>query len=253
MSIELRSGMWCGASFAPVEADAWASSPVYVTTVEPLKTGKNLLHLCFVAVFQPGGSVAHAADYRVLLRAETHLVLTPAQGSGQSLMLEVLSREWLAQHWPSFLERDFPAPIHWEGDAQSDLLSLAYFGDARVIERGVTAASFSCPKPPMPAQSVVLPFVRAYEGLDACLLRRGLLPQSMEDRWFVYLEGDQLLFRRSWTGLLIYSVRVAAGPGGLHSRSVVINRDPAQYGETNDADDLSLLDQLIDRLLLGKT
>jgi ADP-ribosyl-[dinitrogen reductase] hydrolase len=33
----------------------------------------------------------------------------------------------------------------------------------------------------------------------------GLIPQQMEDKWFIYYEKERLYFYRSWTGNKIYN------------------------------------------------
>ena len=40
------------------------------------------------------------------------------------------------------------------------------------------------------------------------LLQLGRIPRSMEDKWFIYLDGDWLFFHRSWTGDCIYQLRL---------------------------------------------
>ena len=45
-------------------------------------------------------------------------------------------------------------------------------------------------------------------------LSRGLIPQQMEDKWFVFMESEWLYFHRSWTGKCMYMARIVpAGDG----------------------------------------
>ena len=39
-------------------------------------------------------------------------------------------------------------------------------------------------------------------------LKHGLIPRDMEDKWFIYYDSDILHFHRSWTGDLIFTVRL---------------------------------------------
>ena len=41
-------------------------------------------------------------------------------------------------------------------------------------------------------------------------IRQGMIPEVMEDKWFIYWKDDALFFHRSWTGFCIYVVRFAA-------------------------------------------
>lgn len=36
----------------------------------------------------------------------------------------------------------------------------------------------------------------------------GCLPRSMDEKWFIYQEGDWLFFHRSWTGILCYKAKI---------------------------------------------
>lgn len=57
-----------------------------------------------------------------------------------------------------------------------------------------------------------------YGPEDLERIRWGLRPGSMDDKWFVCLEGNEVRIHRSWTGVLGY--RVALDAGGIRSVSV---------------------------------
>ena len=40
------------------------------------------------------------------------------------------------------------------------------------------------------------------------LLKRGLKPKVMEDKWFVFVEENIVYFARSWTGYCIFSIEI---------------------------------------------
>lgn len=73
-------------------------------------------------------------------------------------------------------------------------------------------------------------------------LRRGNIPQEMEDKWFWFMEGDILYAHRSWTGFCIY--RVEFKPDGNHF--VTVNRDPEQYSYASISEDTETLNSLLD-------
>ena len=77
-----------------------------------------------------------------------------------------------------------------------------------------------------------LEFELTLEG-DRVLL--GSVPREMEDKWFVYRDGDQLLIHRSWTGILMFRV---AFERLLHDRlrlhNALYNANPEQF--TGDAE-----------------
>ncbi len=80
----------------------------------------------------------------------------------------------------------------------------------------------------------------------------GVIPKDMDDRWFIYLEGEWLHFHRSWTGFCIFQVRLEAVGNSFKVIEAWVNRDPQQYGRTDDNYDAALLSFLIQRALLGR-
>jgi hypothetical protein len=57
---------------------------------------------------------------------------------------------------------------------------------------------------------------KAYTDQQFRLIRRGLIPQAMEDKWFIYCEDPFLYFHRSWTGQAVYKVEFAHR-GAIHA------------------------------------
>jgi hypothetical protein len=104
---------------------------------------------------------------------------------------------------------------------------------------------------PLPSQRARLPVQREYTVAEYQQIARGFIPQQMEDKWFIFLEGDWLHMHRSWTGVCVFKVRFREHDGGYAIAEVWVNRDPEQYGGTHDAFDGALLLFIVDRLLLG--
>ena len=80
----------------------------------------------------------------------------------------------------------------------------------------------------------------------------GLLPKAMEDKWFIYVENDKLYFHRSWTGNCIYVISIEKSANVVALTNTYVNRDQSQYKETDIEEDKSLLNYMIDRLLLSR-
>jgi hypothetical protein len=128
----------------------------------------------------------------------------------------------------------------------------------------MTATRQSWKNQPLPDARKRLPYERTFTADERARLARGLEPQEMEDKWFVFYESPWLYFHRSWTGVCIYTVRIrevdgvdGSAAGGTSQTQWVVeeawaNRDPAQYRETDDAHDVALLSYLVDGVLLGK-
>lgn len=106
---------------------------------------------------------------------------------------------------------------------------------------------------PLPEQREPLGFESTYTTEEAESMALGLVPQQMEDKWFIYAKGDQLYFHRSWTGACIFWLRFEGAPEGYRVVESWVNRDPGQYRETDTAYDRAMLSFLIDAMLLGKS
>jgi hypothetical protein len=105
---------------------------------------------------------------------------------------------------------------------------------------------------PAPDRREPLGFEALFSDEEANKLVDGLVPEEMEDKWFVYYADDWLRFHRSWTGALIYCLHLAHSPAGVHVTDSWVNRDPEQYAGTDAAYDRRLVRFLIDALLIGK-
>jgi hypothetical protein len=103
---------------------------------------------------------------------------------------------------------------------------------------------------PIPAQREPLEFAATFNTAEAELLVMGLIPQGMEDKWFVYFEHGWLLFHRSWTGACIYGLQLEGSPEGARVVDSWVSRDPAQYKGTDVDYDRKLLRFLIEAFLL---
>ncbi len=57
------------------------------------------------------------------------------------------------------------------------------------------------------------------------ILKQGVLPEQMEDKWFCYMEDDTLYMHRSWTGNCIYIVKISKDG----RNAVIVNQDPEEY------------------------
>jgi superfamily II DNA or RNA helicase len=108
----------------------------------------------------------------------------------------------------------------------------------------------------MPPRHVVMeqdgmPVIR-YSTAEFDRMRWGVVPREMEQKWFIYAEGDRLFFHRSWTGYCIYVADFDPEDGAFRLTSLTINREPEQYTETNERYDVLLFKYLTDVLLLDR-
>ncbi|MDA0165325.1 macro domain-containing protein [Solirubrobacter ginsenosidimutans] len=92
-----------------------------------------------------------------------------------------------------------------------------------------------------------LAFETRLDERAAATLALGMVPEEMQNKWFVFQEGDRIHFHRSWTGILIFRVTVTAGR--VHGAE--FNGDPAQF-KGDDAEAAKILGNLVG-WLAGRT
>lgn len=94
---------------------------------------------------------------------------------------------------------------------------------------------------PLPAKRAVIPLDRRFSLEDMTIARRGVIPEQMEDKWFIYWSADELYFHRSWTGHCVYVVKFEAEQTGFRMIEALANRDHQQYQGTSDAQDKAMI------------
>ncbi|WP_109485404.1 HD domain-containing protein [Occallatibacter savannae] len=107
---------------------------------------------------------------------------------------------------------------------------------------------------PMPNARRKLRLNGSFDASEFALVKKGFIPESMDDRWFIFFDPDasQLQIHRSWTGYCIYLLKFRR-EGSRHEVSQAwVNRDPEQYTEDDPEHDAAVAIYLIDVLLLGK-
>ncbi|MEH2349124.1 MAG: hypothetical protein V7K55_14130 [Nostoc sp.] len=99
---------------------------------------------------------------------------------------------------------------------------------------------------PMPSASTNIIVEKLYSQEEFDRITAGVIPEQMEDKWFIFYEAPWLYLHRSWTGLCIFKVRFEVVGDSVKIAEVYVNRDPAQQLNTNDERDASMLRILLD-------
>lgn len=100
---------------------------------------------------------------------------------------------------------------------------------------------------PIPAPS------RVWTSDEMEAIRRGYVPHMMEEKWFIFTEGNRLFLHRSWTGLGVYEAVFVPAAGGYVIESAVVTGDTAQYRRSPDEAESLTLEVLIASHLLGES
>lgn len=105
---------------------------------------------------------------------------------------------------------------------------------------------------PLPVQRATITLDRNFTAQEIERIQTGLIPEQMEDKWFIYWREDRLFFHRSWTGFCVYMVKFTNTNGSYRMVEADVNRVSEQYRETSDKHDELMISYLIDALLLQK-
>jgi len=99
---------------------------------------------------------------------------------------------------------------------------------------------------PLPAERKRLLVDKVYSPAEMARIARGFISNSMDEKWFIYFEDGRLFLHRSWTGICIYRVDFVPIETGWAMAMVWVNRHPEQYEQTDDAQDVQLLLEMIE-------
>lgn len=113
---------------------------------------------------------------------------------------------------------------------------------------GQPATSLDWSIRPLPEQHTVLRLYFALDSDEASAIRKGFIPHEMEDKWFSYYANDTLFQHRSWSGFCIDQIHFVPEGLGLRATHAEVNREPEQYGETDDATDVRRIESMVREL-----
>ncbi len=99
-------------------------------------------------------------------------------------------------------------------------------------------------------QVTAIPYSAEFSATQFDILRRGLVPEVMEDKWFIYYAEPDLAFHRSWTGQAVYRVTLQPVASGYSVAAAVRATVGAEL--CNHEYEAELLGFLISNLLLGE-
>src|ERR1700745_1507725 len=86
----------------------------------------------------------------------------------------------------------------------------------------------------IPKAHSTLRITRQFSASEMKQIKLGFHPESSDDKWFIFYEKDRLYIHRSWTGYCIYVVYFRRAIRGQEAYEVHTNRNPKQYGLSDD-------------------
>lgn len=137
-----------------------------------------------------------------------------------------------------------------QSNNSNNRLNRLLLGQAVVNNQMKTAKQTDWKTEPLPSKRTTITLNRRFSSTDMRKIRTGLVPEQMEDKWFIFWAHDTLHFHRSWTGHCIYVARFVKDGDVCVMIEADVNRDPTQWTETSDERDAEMITYLVDLLLL---
>jgi hypothetical protein len=97
-----------------------------------------------------------------------------------------------------------------------------------------------------------IPFKATFALDEVARLEAGLVPEAMEDKWFIHFDAPCLFLHRSWTGKPVYRVELKRESNGASVVEALWAGDFSAADEADAAYQALLLEFLIANLLLGQ-
>jgi hypothetical protein len=100
---------------------------------------------------------------------------------------------------------------------------------------------------PMPALCKTIHLNRLISHEQWEVIQSGLL----QDRWKARIEDGKIHFFRKGTDICIFIVNWVQTDAGFELVDMLVNRDPEQYSNTDDDEDVRRVNEVIDSMLSG--
>lgn len=124
-------------------------------------------------------------------------------------------------------------------------MGKAFNGEDAMPEKMRTATADSWDILPMPEEHTIIRTDIKIPSDAMDIIRKGHIPDAMEDHWFMYCDEEYIRYYRSWTGICIYEARYEKADDGYRLTSIIANRLPEQYSQTNDRRDYCMFMYLL--------
>ena len=118
-------------------------------------------------------------------------------------------------------------------------------GENPIPEKTKVATKDTWNVEPMPEKRVVIPLDETIPSGAMRVVKYGHIPDAMEDHWFMYCDESTIRYYRSWTGFCIYVARYVDNGIICKITELMVNRDPEQYGCTDNEHDVALFMALL--------
>ena len=151
--------------------------------------------------------------------------------------------EFTGKDEPRLTAEEEKALMMWKlGAGNSD---KRFNGENPIPEKTKVATKDTWNVEPMPEKRVVIPLDETIPSDAMRVVKYGHIPDAMEDHWFMYCDESTIRYYRSWTGFCIYVAKYVDNGIFCKITELMVNRDPKQYGCTDNDHDVALFMALL--------
>lgn len=151
--------------------------------------------------------------------------------------------EFAGMDEPRLTAEEEKALIMWKLGAGNS--AKRFNGENPIPEKTKVATKDTWNVEPMPEKRVVIPLDETIPSDAMRVVKYGHIPDAMEDHWFMYCDESTIRYYRSWTGFCIYVARYVDNGIICKITELMVNRDPEQYGCTDNEHDVALFMALL--------
>ena len=149
--------------------------------------------------------------------------------------VEVLARSAKRTDSAPFTPEEMNAVMMWTMGAGNS--AKRFNGENPIPPKKKVATKKSWKNEPMPDKNSVIRLNVTIPADAMRIVKYGHIPEAMEDHWFMYCDDDTIRYFRSWSGFCIFEAKYEKLGGDYRITDLRINRDPEQYGNTDDKKD----------------
>jgi hypothetical protein len=95
-----------------------------------------------------------------------------------------------------------------------------------------------------------IPYADVFSIEEFAIVRKGHVPEDMDDKWFIFFEAPHLYLHRSWTGKFVYRIELESTETGARVREAAVIDDPTSYRRRSLDHEARLSAFLVRRILL---
>ena len=151
--------------------------------------------------------------------------------------------EFAGMDEPGLTDDEKQALLMWKLGAGNS--AKRFNGENPIPEKTKVATKDSWNIESMPEKRVVVPLQETIPSDAMRIVKYGHIPDAMEDHWFMYCDDTTIRYYRSWTGFCIYVAKYVDDGVICNITELMVNREPEQYGCTDDEHDVALFMALL--------